>query len=90
MSKINIEILKDIMNDHNLCSTQLDELNKAIAKFTPYQLLYKNGFANCKCGCEFESEGYQGEEYCPECGQVVWVGGYKGIESKDNIVKFRG
>ena len=76
--KINTEILKDIMNDHNLCEVQKEELQKVIDKLTPLKLTYKNGFSNCKCGSEFEREGYQGEEYCTECGQLVWVGGYEG------------
>lgn len=61
----------------------IDSLEKQV----PYKLIYKMGFANCKCGCEFESEGYQGEEFCPDCGQKVWVGGYQGII--DNVVKFK-
>ena len=57
------------------------ELEVLKEKQKPLKLIYKNGFANCKCGCEFEKEGYQCEEYCTECGQKVWVGGYNGEES---------
>lgn len=59
-----------------------DEVALAMEKQDPYKITYKNGFGHCKCGCEFESEGYSGEEYCPECGQKVWVGGYNGEENK--------
>lgn len=65
-----------------------DEVASAMGKQTPYKITYKNGFGHCKCGCEFESEGYSGEEYCLECGQKVWVGGYNGEENK--IVSFTG
>ena len=54
----------------------------------PLKLQYKNGYAHCNCGCEFESEGYQGEEFCPDCGQKVWVGGYNG-ETKGNVINFK-
>lgn len=87
MKDIDYEILQDIITDHNLCSVQKEELSKVIEKLIPYKIVYKNGFGNCKCGCEFESEGYQDEEICPECGQVVWVGGYVG--EKNNVVNFR-
>lgn len=63
-----------------------DEVALAMEKQDPYKITYKNGFGHCKCGCEFEREGYEAEEYCPECGQKVWVGGYKGEEYK--IVSF--
>ena len=91
MSKVNMEILQDIMGDHALCGVQREELQKVIDKLTPYKLTYKNGFSHCKCGSEFEREGYHGEEYCTECGQLVWVGGYNGeVEmDNDNIVKFK-
>ena len=60
----------------------------ALEKQVPLKLEYKSGFGYCSCGCEFESEGYSGEEFCPECGQKVWVGGYNG-NIQSNIVKFK-
>lgn len=65
-----------------------DAVAIAMKKQTPYKIIYKNGFGHCKCGCEFESVGYSGEEYCPECGQKVWVGGYNGEENR--IVSLNG
>lgn len=65
-----------------------DEVALALEKRVPYRITYQNGFGYCKCGCEFEREGYEGEEYCPECGQKVWVGGYNG--QKNKIVSFAG
>lgn len=65
-----------------------DEVALAMEKQAPYRITYQNGFGYCKCGCEFEREGYEGEEYCPECGQKVWVGGYNG--EKNKIVSFLG
>lgn len=85
----NINILNTIINDCSLNTDQRATLDYVIEKLTPIKLIYKNGFANCKCGCEFESEGYQGEEFCTECGQKVWVGGYQGELIRDNIVQFR-
>ena len=86
--QINIEILKSIIEEHNISNSQLSELSKLIDLHTPLHLVYKNGFANCNCGCEFESEGYQGEEFCPECGQHVYVGEYKGQIIKNNLINF--
>lgn len=89
MIGIDYEILQDIITDHKLCATQKDELIKVIDKLIPFKITYKTGFGNCKCGCEFESEGYAEEEICPECGQVVWVGGYNKDKAMDNILNFR-
>jgi hypothetical protein len=36
---------------------------EALEKQIPYKLKYELGFAKCKCGSEFESEGYHGIEY---------------------------
>jgi hypothetical protein len=89
MKGVDYEILQDIITDHNLCVVQREEILKVINSLIPYKLTYKNGFANCKCGCEFESEGYAGEEICPECGQVVWVGGYNKDKTLTNILNFK-
>ena len=56
MAKIDTEILQDIINDNELCGVQRKELEKVINKLTPLKLIYKDGFANCNCGCEFERE----------------------------------
>lgn len=66
--------------------TDADKIILALEKQVPYKITYQNGSGYCKCGCEFEREGYEGEEYCPECGQKVWVGGYNG--EKNKIVSF--
>lgn len=90
-----IERIKEHNMIHSLtesCTPFLDEAMcmalSALKKQVPLKLEYKNGFAHCNCGCEFESEGYSGEEFCPDCGQKVWVGGYNG-ETKSNVVSFR-
>lgn len=66
--------------------TDADKIVLALEKQVAYRITYQNGFGYCKCGSEFEREGYEGEEYCPECGQKVWVGGYNG--EKNKIVSF--
>lgn len=71
-----------------LASYGADKIARALEKQEPYKIVYENGFGYCKCGCEYEREGYEGEEYCLLCGQKVWVGGYNGEKSK--VVKFGG
>lgn len=76
-----------LSNDENVPTVyDADEVALAMEKQVSYRIIYQNGFGYCKCGCEFEREGYEGEEYCPECGQKVWVGGYNG--EKNKIVSF--
>ena len=87
MKNVNRDILQSIITEHSLSATQNEELLKVIEKLTPYKLVYKGGFANCKCDCEFESEGYADEEICPSCGQIVWVGGYTG--KPDKVLEFK-
>lgn len=88
--KINIEILKDIMNDYNLCEVQKEELQKVIDRYTPYKLIYdEDGHAKCKNGCysygdefwEYNESGHRNEPeelYCTTCGQKLWTCGYGG------------
>ena len=86
------EIVENILGYHlSITGSDLKLLYEClpyIRKSVPLKLKYKNGFAFCNCGCEYESEGYQGEEFCLDCGQKVWVGGFNG-EVKNNVITFK-
>ena len=88
-----IERIRDHNRIHSKTEPYTPLLNEAMCmaidaleKQIPLKLEYKTGFTHCKCGYEFEDEGYSNEEYCPKCGQKVWVGGYNG--EINNVVNF--
>lgn len=101
MSKVNMEILQDIITDYELCNVQREELQKVIDKLTPYKLIYdKDGYSKCKNRCnsysdefdEYNENGNRNEPrelYCTVCGQKIWTCGYNGEVEMDNIVKFK-